>query len=182
VNTPAANFTSVAAFTVLDDLYDSLTAAGVYPSLRRISYVGFSAGGQMVNRYAWATERGRRVSKEVPPPPKSRFQFDEDKTPSVVKVIETDLDKVPVRFVVSDASSYVYFDNTRPALTCRDNRNTGSKHNCSSFVETTADSCNQFNVWKYGTVVLPGAQDGVSYLQSLAGSPSKVAAHTEHYR
>jgi len=75
----------LSAYQVLDTLLDYLTNAGRFPALRSIVVIGHSAGGQMVNRFAAS----------------SRFE------PSAGGSVE-------VRFVVMNASSYVYFDGNRP--------------------------------------------------------------------
>jgi hypothetical protein len=40
--------------------------------------------------------------------------------------------------IVSDPGTYMYFDPTRPAASCRPLFDTGSKHNCASFTEPSA--------------------------------------------
>ena len=47
-----AKFTS--SFDALDAVVERLTDGAAFPSLSRVVVSGFSAGGQMVNRYAWA--------------------------------------------------------------------------------------------------------------------------------
>lgn len=191
LSTGAADYSYVSSFGVLDDLYTTLTKPEMFPSLRHITYVGFSAGGQMINRYAWATEVGQVAAAPDVSKKRSRFQHTptasaaEDKEAiSYRKRVVQRLQKtdVSVRFIVSDASSYVYFDNFRPDASCRAALDSGPLHHCDRFAEHTSTWCGQFNTWKYGTVVLPGPHDGVSYVNAIARGEGAVAARTEQYR
>lgn len=75
----------ISSFRVLDELLATLP--GAFPGLRRVTVVGNSAGGQFVNRYAVV---GRALE-------------DAD-----------GLLSVPVRFVVANPSTFLYFDDLRP--------------------------------------------------------------------
>ena len=229
---------TVSSFAVLDQLYAALTASAVFPNMQRVTFVGFSAGGQMINRYAWATKVGRRNGSGS-----SSTSTRESTSPVAVEPNTRDSDGVTaqqgtvfdyihanrndneilkesaaVRFIVSDASSYLYFDNARPAVSCRDGMDTGTTHTCDSFpayvLQTAivdngsrggdgygeggskhnftticdplpvskavprkrlsaeqrsyiaannmvATGCNEYNQWKYGTVVLPDSSSGI---------------------
>jgi hypothetical protein len=97
------------SFSVLDSLYRTLSMKMFFPSLQRVTFTGFSAGGQMVNRYAWATKVGRRGHSNS------------SKT------------GLAVRFIVSDASSYLYLNSLRPAPSCTPLEDTGLLHKCEEF-------------------------------------------------
>lgn len=52
------NFVPYSSFNVLDDIYhllDGELGRSLYPKLTGVTYVGFSAGGQMINRYSWVS-------------------------------------------------------------------------------------------------------------------------------
>ena len=90
------------SFDALDGVVAALLAA--FPSLTRVSVAGFSAGGQLVSRYAFF--QGQVEAPGVPP---------------------------PIRFLVGDPGSYLYLDNTRPDPSCRPLNNTGAAWGCSVF-------------------------------------------------
>lgn len=83
----AANAGAVSSFAALDAL---LAALGSSSTLQQVTVAGFSAGAQMVQRYAWATPYGAPGS----PSP-------------------------AVKFVVSDPSTFLYFDDKRADASCR---------------------------------------------------------------
>jgi hypothetical protein len=76
----------------LDAIISSVSASkngGAGSGLAQVVVAGFSAGAQLVQRYAWATAYG---------------------TPS---------SSPRVKFVVSDPSTYLYFDDRRADVSCR---------------------------------------------------------------
>jgi hypothetical protein len=75
---------AVSSFAVLDALVARLSDRSHFPALREIVVAGFSAGGQMVQRYAVVGDAPRRAAG------------------------------LRVRFIVADPSSYLYFDGRRP--------------------------------------------------------------------
>lgn len=88
----AANAPPVASFDALDAIISLVSASkngGSGGGLTQVVVAGFSAGAQLVQRYAWATTYG---------------------TPS---------SSPRVKFVVSDPSTYLYFDDQRPDASCR---------------------------------------------------------------
>ena len=46
-----ANGTELSSFDIIDTLFEQLSDKSLYPNLKRIALVGFSAGGQFVGRY-----------------------------------------------------------------------------------------------------------------------------------
>ncbi len=85
---PAAGFPiAVSSFEVLDDILREITTSKKYPHLQKVVLWGHSAGGQMVQRYAAA----------------GLF-------PDEIR------DKVEIRYVVMNPSTYVYPDGERPVL------------------------------------------------------------------
>jgi hypothetical protein len=97
----AAEGGGVSSFVVLDTLIQHLVAQ--WPSLRRVTLAGFSAGGQLVQRYVGFAEAGAPHA-------------------------------LPVRYVVADPGSWLYFDAERPQ---------------------PDPDCAAQNQWKYGTDGLP---------------------------
>jgi pimeloyl-ACP methyl ester carboxylesterase len=77
---------AVSTYDVFDAMLARLSDARRFPNMRRITIVGHSAGGQIVQRYAV-------VGHATQLAPSSR---------------------VPVHLVVANPSSYFYFDNWRP--------------------------------------------------------------------
>jgi hypothetical protein len=85
---PSLGAAGLSSFTAMDHLLGRLTAPGFRPAGRKLTVVimGNSAGGQFVNRYA-AVGRGPDLLEEQ---------------------------GIPVRFVVSNPSTYLYFTEYRP--------------------------------------------------------------------
>lgn len=78
------------AYEVLDMFVRVLDSDWLYPNLNEVAFVGHSAGGQTVQRYALVTE--------------------------MASVVRGGLD---IRYVVANPSSYVYLDNKRWAYSCQ---------------------------------------------------------------
>ena len=104
----------IGTFDVFDALIARLSDARRFPKLREIVVAGHSAGGQIVQRYA--------IAGKVP-------QLNSDS-------------RIPVRLVVSNPSSYLYFTDWRPY---------------------PPHDCPEYNDWRYG---LRGAP---RYLTGTAG-------------
>lgn len=83
---------TISSFTILDHMLGLLTNKALYPHMKKISYVGHSAGGQMVQRYAIMSQL-------------AAYQDTED----------GDFD---VEFVVANPSSYTYLDKRRWQYNC----------------------------------------------------------------
>ena len=48
---PAVNGNNISNFEIIDEIYRILSNQKLYPRMKRITLIGFSAGGQCVNRY-----------------------------------------------------------------------------------------------------------------------------------
>lgn len=82
---------TISSFAILDTMLAYLTNKQLYPNLRKISFLGHSAGGQMVQRYAVMS------------------------TLAALWDLEADVD---LRFVIANPSSYTYLDNRRFEYNC----------------------------------------------------------------
>lgn len=200
-------FHRTSSFYVLDKIFDDLASTASFPSIGRIIYSGFSAGGQMINRYSWASTVGNKFELKHP---NSNY--------------------VHVRFIVSDGSSYLYLSPLRPSTSCCAMKDTGNLHSCSEFtLYTTIHSyndiimsgsnnhsvdavkmlsskiqfygkttdaverlsntpvleittCNEFDQWKYGTPMSGLRGEGYSYLQPFVDDPGLVLVHNQKFR
>jgi hypothetical protein len=94
---------TISSFNVLDHMLAMLTSKKLFPRMNKISYVGHSAGGQMVQRYA--------VMSVL----------------AALWDIDTEID---VEFVVANPSSYTYLDNRRFEYSCGDCKCTTSNCTC----------------------------------------------------
>jgi hypothetical protein len=83
---PSASRVSISVFDVLDRILETVTDAALFPELETVVVAGFSAGGQLVNRYAVAG----RFEEGLP----------EDRG-------------IHLRYLVMAPSSYLYFDARR---------------------------------------------------------------------
>jgi hypothetical protein len=123
-----------------------------FPNLQLVTLVGFSAGAQFVNRFAVFANATRTI-------------------PGAAR----DARAAPhLRFVASDASSYLYVGPQRPAAGCTPLRDTGPGWQCPQFppYPDPNASCPTFNMWKYGLEGLAGYDS--LFLKAL--SPAAVAA------
>ena len=119
---------SLSSFDVLDGIIAQLADRTRFPNLERIVVVGHSAGAQFVQRYA-VIGRADQVLTAAGLQP-----YAEGAEPSTLTAGKGPA--MRVRYVVANASSYVYFDPTRP---------------CS------VGNCKEFDHWRYGII------DPVSY-------------------
>ena len=133
---------TLSAYTLLDNIYTSLANKNDFPSLQHVTFAGFSAGGQMINRYAWASKVGRHALTEMEQPSTSTTTVTTttattttttNSTSPTTDNILTQIDLPKVRFIVSDPSSFLYFSHHRPAPSCRARLDTGTTHTCESF-------------------------------------------------
>jgi hypothetical protein len=112
--TPAYEPVAISAYEVVDALIARLADRSMFPNLTNVVLAGHSAGAQLVQRYAVVGRAPVALSRT------SGLHF---------------------RFVIANASSYVYFSAARPA---------------------PRSDCKALNRWKYGIV------DGPPYLKSDA--------------
>ena len=140
----------LSSFDTLDYVVNTLLNNTLYPDLKLITLAGFSAGAQLLNRYSWASDVGKNGNYRDYSTSKTVLKSD----------IVTSTTQPAVRFIISDASSYLYFDSLRPDESCRPltSASTASTENCSSFhalSESEVSACGTFDEWKYGLTVLP---------------------------
>lgn len=105
------NGQTVSSFTVLDNMLAILTNKQLYPNLEQISFLGHSAGGQMVQRYAVMS--------------------------TLAALWDLGLD-VKLRFVIANPSSYTYLDNRRFQYNC--GHCSCSRRNCTCDRDCTESS------------------------------------------
>ena len=111
----------LSSFAVIDALLKQLGSAPMFPNLRSIVLAGHSAGGQFVQRYS--------VAGRAP-----------DALPN----------RIHLRFVAANPSSYVYFSPERPTI----NKTPRPGGNFSFAVPQ--NTCREtWNHWKYGLQDLP---------------------------
>jgi hypothetical protein len=191
------------SFDLLDDLYLIVTQRGLFPSLERVTMIGFSAGAQLLNRYAWATT----MDTHLDPLHSSRQQ-------------------IPIRYLISDPSSWLYFDEYRPytsptptpssaplssspspssshsadsglssslssdlpspsSSSCILPYDTGPSHHCHHFIPITSAmkaSCPEIDVWRYGLRSLDNSTgDRFQFLQQILSDPTLSSLHTQWY-
>ncbi|WP_246661062.1 alpha/beta fold hydrolase [Rhizobium sp. ERR 1071] len=85
---PARQPAPISSFAALDALLQHFADRRLYPSLKTIVVMGHSAGAQLVQRYAVAGREAENLTSAG----------------------------ISVRYLVANPSSYLYFDNERPAL------------------------------------------------------------------
>jgi hypothetical protein len=139
---------TISSFSVLDHMLGILTNKQLYPNMDKISYVGHSAGGQMVQRYAILSELA------------ASFDFPTS--------------RVDMEFIVANPSSYTYLDERRFPYTCGNCHCTSS--NCTCDQECTDSTmklgvpgpfhnwvCHnrEYNHWPFG-VVFVTSDDGLN--------------------
>jgi len=146
---------SSSSYDMLDMMYDIANSPRLFSRLSRVTYVGFSAGAQMINRYAWASRMKGEASGSL----------------------------ASIRYIVSDPSSFLYMNDLRPDSSCTTPWDTGTSHTCSSFSHLSPESrisCRDVDQWKYGTSRIPGASRGYSYLEHLTYA-SVANEHSKMY-
>ena len=90
------NRQTISSFDVLDNMLGILTNKELYPNIDKISYLGHSAGGQMVHRYAIVSELAA--------------QYD----------AEHGEGSIDIEFIIANPSSYAYLDARRYKYNCGD--------------------------------------------------------------
>jgi pimeloyl-ACP methyl ester carboxylesterase len=111
----------VSSFAALDALLQHFDNAQRYPHLTSVTLIGHSAGAQIVQRYAVAGRAEDALAR----------------------------DGIHVRYVVANPSSYLYFDDERPASQ-------------GVFEHVDTQACPRAVEWKYGMLDTPAyvaAQD-----------------------
>jgi pimeloyl-ACP methyl ester carboxylesterase len=99
----------VSSFAALDALLEHFDNRRLYPALSSVTVIGHSAGAQVVQRYAVAGRAEEALTR----------------------------DGIRVRYVVANPSSYVYFDDQRPAAS-------------GAFTHVDTEACPRAVEWKYG--------------------------------
>ena len=151
---------------------NTLSNNTLYPNLQLVTLAGFSAGAQLLNRYAWASNVGSVAKSHSKASPLHPFLLSSKSAkvaqfPSKLSKSATAASPA-VRFIISDASSYLYFNPSRPDESCRPLTSdlTSATRNCSGFHPLSSAeevACETFDDWKYGLAVLPTS--GYAYLQ-----------------
>lgn len=108
---PALGPAPLSAFDVLDAIVKRFADRSKFPELREIVLMGHSAGGQLVQRYAVVSNLVDTIARGG----------------------------TPIRFVVANPSSYLYFTADRPVAG-------------GGFAPYDATRCPKFNNWKYGFI------------------------------
>eukprot|EP01041_Mallomonas_annulata_P008147 gene8147-16752_t len=106
------------SYDMIDEIIEYIQNNLLFPSLKRITIIGFSAGAQFLSRYTWASIHGQQ--------------------PSII------------RFILSDASAYLYLDNKRPSIDCIQPYNTGINIICNKFEIPPHNYCMDYNSWRFG--------------------------------
>jgi len=148
------SFDSRTSYDALDNLVDSIGNSGNFPGLEIITIAGYSAGAQMVNRYAWATDIDRNATANY--------------------------DDWKMRYIISDASSYLYLDPSRPIAKCVPKRDKGDDVTCQEFEEPSKETiadCDNYDEWKYGLASFPDS--GYSYLEKISTEKESLNSRTE---
>ena len=129
---------------VLDALLQQLRDGKLLPDLELVTLAGFSAGGQLVHRYAFLSGSGSDNTDQV-----------------VGNDALYDASVGAVRFVVSDPSTYLYHDAKRPDVgVCSPLQDTGVAHACTAFgvPAHVSGSCGEYDDFKLG--LAPGSLFG----------------------
>lgn len=111
---PATAPAPVSSFEALDAILARLSDRALFPNLAQIVVAGHSGGGQVAQRYAAAFKHDAGLAQE----------------------------KIRVRFVVANPSSYVYFSSDRPTLD-------------GGFAPADPQACPNVDRWKYGLADRP---------------------------
>ena len=113
---PAPPQRSISSFTALDLMLLFLADHASFPDMKEITVVGHGEGGDFVQRYAATGQAPDLLAQQ----------------------------KLPVHFIVADASSYLYLNTIRP----RSGRQ--------GFSPPESDACKDYNTWPYGLEGLNG--------------------------
>lgn len=129
---------TVSSYTVIDDMLESFFGGGRFPNLRNVRLVGFSAGGQFVQKYALF---GRAFER----------------------IVRMTADRGSIDFVVGSPNTLTYFDARRPVLDSAEVCKAGSYCNAEATLATQfafevpkGSKCNDtYNNYRYGLDNLP---------------------------
>lgn len=118
------------------------TARALFVSTR----TRFSAGAQIMSRWALFTPLGRVTPSSVTPSSANSLT-------SLTSTGSPSSQSIDVRVLVGDGSSYIYLDDARPdPATCCQSTDTGVAHNCSvRKMHTTHDTIAQSKHSAHGT-------------------------------
>ena len=147
-STGGSNTAPPRAFSTSFDLLDALLRA-LPRSVALASVAGFSAGAQLSGRYAFATPLGSGGAAAP-----------------------------RVRFIVSDAGSYLYLSPQRPAPACSPLRDTGAQHACGAFAAPPPPACAGYDDYKYGLQALDYLNP---YLAPLASNATALQQAVERF-
>lgn len=111
---PARQPAPVSSFSALDGLLQHFMDRRLYPALSDVVVIGHSAGAQLVQRYAVVGREGEIAARAG----------------------------ISVRYLVANPSSYLYFDDERPAVSTNDQ-------------SVGAASCPRATQWRYGLASAP---------------------------
>ena len=129
--TDAAQYTT--SFDIADQLVRNLTSSGLFPNLKQVSFIGFSAGSQFTSRWVFGSSVGDPALTGSASPSNG----------------------VPVRHFISDPGTFLYLDASRPAPECRPLRDSGAgAAPCTTFAEPApaevAACATTWNAYKFG--------------------------------
>jgi len=139
------------SFDILDAIVSTLATAkssGRFPNLSRVTLNGFSAGAQVLSRWAFFSSYANGA-------------------------VDTGL---TIRTIVADGSSYLYLDQKRPAEECRVETDTGTQHTCDSFAVPNVTACPTYDNFKYGLNLSNVGYN--LYLDSFQADPDLIANAT----
>ena len=167
-----------------------------FPNVELLSFVGFSAGGQVVGHYSWAKKDeeviidGGGMGSNILLSSFSSSKLLAVKSEDDRQITYTPKPKLQIRFIVGDPSSFLYLSHYRPnPQTCCRLRDTKSMHSCGSFVgpETHKyhETCKEYDKWKYGI----GSFEKFAthpyfqvFFKSVDDSQARVRRQTEIYK
>ena len=148
---------TISSFTILDHMLDILTNKELYPNMDKISFVGHSAGGQMVQRYAMMSK--------------------------LAASYDTNGGKFDVEFIVANPSSYTYLDDRRWKYNCGqcdcNTNNCTCDRECSEITTLGVPAPNKagkdyvcyddhYNQWPYGLSGFSDNKHEIPYVEEAA--------------
>jgi len=152
------------------------------PNLERITIVGFSAGAQIVNRWALFSPMepqliqndAKMLQGQHPNADATGTTVAQDSAAQSAKA------SVTVRAIVADGSSYVYLDQRRPdPKACNQGKDTGSNHTCTAFAvpgSSSVEACPMYNDFKYGLANLSYRAEKSLYIAPFATDAARLSA------
>jgi len=133
----------MSSFDALDTVVDWTQEE--YPNLDRVVVTGFSAGGQMVLRWAVMSPEGEGG--------KTRFG---------------DLN---LRIIIGSPSTVLYLNEDRPKKSCRPDKDQGQYHSCKEFFTPSAHACGgDFDKYGFG---LKGLHEGGGGTTTIRGAANE---------